>query len=46
MPFGLPYQITGITGTIEAHVGHWGARVHVKTPAVSTPLDLPAVSAA
>jgi len=47
MPFGLPYQITGITGTLAAHVSHWGAPVHVNPPAVSTPLDLPAgVSAA
>ncbi|MGH3427038.1 MAG: hypothetical protein ACRDQZ_05650 [Mycobacteriales bacterium] len=47
MPFGLPYQITGITGILVAHVSHWGAPVHVKAPADSTPLDLPAgVSAA
>jgi hypothetical protein len=46
MPFGLPYQITGVTGTLEARIGHWGAPVHVKAPAVSTPLDVPAVSAA
>jgi hypothetical protein len=47
MPFGLPYQVTGITGTLAAHISHWGVPVHVKAPAHATSLNLPAaVSAA
>jgi hypothetical protein len=41
MPFGLPYQITGITGTVAVHLSHWGEPVHVKAPAHATPLNVP-----
>jgi hypothetical protein len=41
MPFGLPYQVTGITGTLAVHISHWGVPVHLTAPAHAIPLDLP-----
>lgn len=41
MPFGIPYQIDGISLALSVHIGGWGAHVHVKPPANATPLTLP-----
>ncbi len=41
MPFGLPYQIDGVSLVLSAHVGDWGTRVHVTPPANATPATLP-----
>ncbi|HEY3766370.1 MAG TPA: hypothetical protein VGL44_14520 [Gaiellales bacterium] len=41
MPFGLPYQIDGISLALSAHIGDWGTRVHITPPANATPVTLP-----
>jgi hypothetical protein len=44
MPFGLPYQIDGISLALNAHIGGWGTQLHVKPPANATPLTLPSAA--
>jgi hypothetical protein len=41
MPFGLPYQIDGVSLALTAHIGDWGTHLHVQPPANATPLILP-----